>query len=243
MIAPPVIIPVTEAPAQQISVALNAQSCLLNIYTKSVNVPSQPGSSFQNTKLVGIAYGVSLNGNTMVVSGSISGVLPLGATVTGNGIATRATITGVPAIASGLGTYTIDPPAAVTLVTRVTAYVLASGGADQIPTDPPVYENRNPVFIDVFLNDIAIVAGVLLLNKNRIVRNSYLGFLGDFAIVDTEGNEDPVGVSLLLPPVALRNPWQRSLPLALAGRAPLNLAGRIPGFGSRFLLTYWPDLT
>lgn len=242
-LAPPVVIPVTEAPAQQISVVLNGQSCLLNIYAKSINVPNQPGPRFKNARMIGIAYGVSLNGSTMVVSGTVSGILPIGATVTGNGIATSSVITSAPAVRNGLGTYTIDPPAsAVTPYTRITVYSLVSG-TFQIISDPPPYVNTNPVFMDLYVNDSIIVAGVLLLNKNRIVRNSYFGFAGDFSVIDTEGDEDPAGVSLLLPPVSLRNEWQRSLPLALAGRAPLNLAGRIPGFGSRFLLTYWPDLT
>jgi hypothetical protein len=52
------------------------------------------------------------------------------------------------------------------------------------------------LYMDVFVNDVAIITGVLCLNNNRIVRDSYLGFLGDFTFTDTQGLTDPVYTGL-----------------------------------------------
>lgn len=60
-----------------------------------------------------------------------------------------------------------------------------------IPTDPPAYEQANPIFLDLYVNDVLIIGGVLCLNQNKIVRNSYLGFTGDLAFFDTQGDDDP----------------------------------------------------
>ena len=151
------IIPLTEAPAQTVSVSLNQQSCRINVYTKSINVPIQ--------------------------------------------------------------------------------------GPTDTPSDPfPAYENINPVFVDLYVNDALIIGGVLARNETRIVRDAYLGFVGDLAFVDTQGSADPYGVPATLPPPDLRNWWQRNIPLSFGGKAPPNVAGRMPGVGTRFLLTYWPTL-
>lgn len=105
----------------------------------------------------------------------------------------------------------------------------------------PVYENINPVFMDLYVNDALIVGGVLMLDRVFAVRDDYLGFVGDLAIVDTQGNEDPAGVPLRLPPPDLRNALQRALPLALGGKMPPEgQPNKIPGLGVRWLLTYWP---
>ncbi len=76
-----------------------------------------------------------------------------------------------------------------------------------------------------------------------ILMDAYLGFVGELSMVDTSGAfEDPVGVPSRLPPPDLRNFWQRSLPLFLGGMAPPDVSGKIPGLGTRFQLTYWPNL-
>jgi hypothetical protein len=46
------------------------------------------------------------------------------------------------------------------------------------------------LFMDVYANSVLIVAGVVCLQANVIVRDLYLGFLGDFAFYDTQ--PDPV---------------------------------------------------
>jgi hypothetical protein len=116
---------------------------------------------------------------------------------------------------------------------------------EEIATDPnPRYENANPVFVDVYTGSGAnlVVGGVIVRHGTLIVRDVYLGFLGDLAVYDTSGAmEDPQGVPPVLPPLVLRNATQlASFPLSDGDRAPPAVAGRIPGMGSRFLLTYWP---
>src|SRR5580700_2690599 len=54
-----------------------------------------------------------------------------------------------------------------------------------------VYQKQPGLFFDLYLSDVAIITGVLCLNLNLLVRNSYLGFIGDFAFVDNQGTNDP----------------------------------------------------
>ena len=147
------VVPTTEAPSQSINIALGNQDCLIELYTKSINIP-------------------------------------------------------------------ISTP---------------------IPTSPPTYQNANPCFIDLYVNGALIIGGVYVRQGALIVRDVYLGFQGDLSVIDTSGaGEDPFGVPVELPPVYLRNDWQRSIPPPEAIQAPTNYAGRIPGMGTRWLLTYWP---
>ena len=55
---------------------------------------------------------------------------------------------------------------------------------DSIPTDPPTYEPAQPVFVDLYVNDALIIGGVIARNRNLIVINTYLGFVGDLAFID-----------------------------------------------------------
>lgn len=153
------IVPTSEAPAQQITITLGGQACVLRLYTKSINAPAE------------------------------------------------------------------DP--------------------NETPTDPnPRYENVNPVFMDVYVNSGAtlVVGGVIIRHATLIVRDVYLGFSGDLAVYDSTGAaEDPSGVPPRLPPLELRSQAQReAFPLSDGNMAPSNVAGRIPGMGSRFVLTWWP---
>jgi len=53
------------------------------------------------------------------------------------------------------------------------------------------------LFMDVYVNDTLIIGGVLCENLNRIVRNAYLGFIGDFVFYDiTQFDADPEYVNL-----------------------------------------------
>lgn len=47
------------------------------------------------------------------------------------------------------------------------------------------------LYMNLYVNDGLIIGGVLCENLNRIVRNAYLGFDGDFAFIDNEGSENP----------------------------------------------------
>jgi len=54
-----------------------------------------------------------------------------------------------------------------------------------------VNQRSNGLYIDVYVGGSPIILGVLCENENRIVRNTYLGFLGDFFFFDTRGTDDP----------------------------------------------------
>ena len=54
-----------------------------------------------------------------------------------------------------------------------------------------VYTLSMGLFIDVLINGNAVISGVLCLNQVRIVRDEYLGFLGDLVFTDTQGTNDP----------------------------------------------------
>jgi hypothetical protein len=72
---------------------------------------------------------------------------------------------------------------------RIHVPVSRPGG---IPTDPPDYEPINPIFLDLYVNDVLIIAGVICLHGVEIVRDAYLGFVGDLVFYDTRGTEDPM---------------------------------------------------
>jgi len=150
------VVPTTTAPSQAINITLAGQQCLINLYTKSTNLP----------------------------------VAQLGSVIT-----------------------------------------------------DPVYENANPCFVDLYVNGVAdpTIAGAYVRSGSLLVRDTYLGFLGDLSVIDTSGaDEDPFGVPPTLPPPYLRSWWQRFIPLSFGFKSPPQIAGSIPGMGTRFLLTYWP---
>ena len=55
-----------------------------------------------------------------------------------------------------------------------------------------IYQLQYGLFMDVYVGTTLIIAGVICENLNRIVRDSYLGFSGDLAWYDTQGESDPV---------------------------------------------------
>lgn len=59
-----------------------------------------------------------------------------------------------------------------------------------------IYTRNSDLFMDVFVDTTAIIRGIICQNKNRIVRDLYLGFQGDFAFFDTQGDTDPVYTGL-----------------------------------------------
>jgi hypothetical protein len=52
------------------------------------------------------------------------------------------------------------------------------------------------LFINLYVNDSLIVGGVQCHNLNKIVRDGYLGFIGDLAFHDTQGASDPASPGL-----------------------------------------------
>jgi hypothetical protein len=59
-----------------------------------------------------------------------------------------------------------------------------------------IYQFNYGLFMDVVLTEGLGVNGVICLNRNRIVRNTYLGLVGDFGWIDTQGDEDPIYTGL-----------------------------------------------
>lgn len=54
-----------------------------------------------------------------------------------------------------------------------------------------VQQRNSAVFIDVLVNNSPIIQGVICQNKNKIVRDAYLGFIGDVAFIDNQGDTNP----------------------------------------------------
>lgn len=55
-----------------------------------------------------------------------------------------------------------------------------------------IYQFPAGLFMDVLVGGVPILTGVICQNLNRIVRDLYLGFAGDFVWFDTQGASDPV---------------------------------------------------
>lgn len=53
-------------------------------------------------------------------------------------------------------------------------------------------QRTSGLFIDVALNGIWIVQGVMCLNCNKLVRYEHLGLQGELFFADTVGDSDPV---------------------------------------------------
>ena len=54
-----------------------------------------------------------------------------------------------------------------------------------------VYQKSTGVFMDLSANGVPIVSAMLCLDRVKLVRHPYLGFIGDLAFVDTQGAQDP----------------------------------------------------
>lgn len=54
-----------------------------------------------------------------------------------------------------------------------------------------VYQRTTGLFIDVGISGNLIIAGVIAHDRCKVVRNSYLGFIGDLAFWDSQGTSDP----------------------------------------------------
>lgn len=59
-----------------------------------------------------------------------------------------------------------------------------------------VYQLATGMFCDLYVANVLIIAGVVCQNINRIVRDAYLGFIGDLIFIDTAGISNPVYTGL-----------------------------------------------
>ena len=54
-----------------------------------------------------------------------------------------------------------------------------------------IYQKSTGLFLDLYISGTLIIGGVICEDRNRIVRNAYLGFVGDLAFFDNQGSSDP----------------------------------------------------
>jgi hypothetical protein len=54
-----------------------------------------------------------------------------------------------------------------------------------------IYQRTTGLYVDLGINGQVIISGVIALDRNRIVRDAYLGFIGDLAFWDSQGTDDP----------------------------------------------------
>ena len=66
--------------------------------------------------------------------------------------------------------------------------VLLGGQACRIA----IAQKSTGMFLNLYVNDALIIGGVLCEVDNRIVRSTYLGFIGDLAFYDTQPSADPL---------------------------------------------------
>jgi hypothetical protein len=55
-----------------------------------------------------------------------------------------------------------------------------------------VYQKTTGLYLDLSVAQRPIISCVLCRNRVLLVRQAYLGFLGDLSFIDTQGNADPV---------------------------------------------------
>ena len=54
-----------------------------------------------------------------------------------------------------------------------------------------LYQESTGLYCDLYVNSILIIGGVICQNQNRIVRDLYLGFIGDIGFIDNQETDDP----------------------------------------------------
>lgn len=54
-----------------------------------------------------------------------------------------------------------------------------------------IWTRTTGVYLDLYVNNVLIIGGVICQNLNQIVRDTYLGFIGDLLFLDTQGTDDP----------------------------------------------------
>jgi len=59
-----------------------------------------------------------------------------------------------------------------------------------------IFQTDFGLFANIVSDNRSIVNGVICEDNNRLVRDAYLGFIGDMIIVDTQGSDDPIYTGL-----------------------------------------------
>jgi hypothetical protein len=59
-----------------------------------------------------------------------------------------------------------------------------------------IYQKSTGLFLDLTAANVVRMTGVLCHNRSLLVRQRYLGFVGDLSFIDTQGTTDPVYTGL-----------------------------------------------
>lgn len=59
-----------------------------------------------------------------------------------------------------------------------------------------IYQKSTGMFLDLSVSNSPIISATICLDRVRMVRETYLGFVGDLVFVDTQGTSDPVYTGL-----------------------------------------------
>jgi hypothetical protein len=59
-----------------------------------------------------------------------------------------------------------------------------------------VYQKSTGMYLDLYVSNSPIITATICLDRVRMVRETYLGFIGDLSFVDTQGASDPVYTGL-----------------------------------------------
>lgn len=59
-----------------------------------------------------------------------------------------------------------------------------------------VYQKTTGLYLNLQINNVPLVTGIVCRDRVMLVRYAYLGFVGDLAFFDTQGTSDPVSTGL-----------------------------------------------
>lgn len=59
-----------------------------------------------------------------------------------------------------------------------------------------IYTEDTGLYLDLAVNNVPLVRAVICMDRVKLVREAYLGFLGDLVFEDTQGLTDPVYTGL-----------------------------------------------
>jgi hypothetical protein len=54
-----------------------------------------------------------------------------------------------------------------------------------------VYQKTTGLYLDLSINDAPVKVGIICRDRVLLIRQVYLGFIGDLSFFDTQGTEDP----------------------------------------------------
>ena len=77
----------------------------------------------------------------------------------------------------------------VPLKTEPSQTVTVTLGGQVVQID--VYQKAFGLFANVYVSNVLIIGGAICQNLNRLVRSTYLGFVGDLMFIDNQGTSDP----------------------------------------------------